>query len=320
MSQYPVADSAGIIEGVNYLLSGPSGSGQNFDGYKSYVPEYVTSYFRAPFVLPKFDEDGNVIVANQERTKWSSSPISISTITPIDEFNFQVNFASAQPTAPYSIGQGLFITGSTATGSAPGFYNAYWTPPGVVTCSTTAVVIRTNQPYTLPTGTGGVIRLDASDSYVSTAGNGRVKVFGPNDRVFVSGEINFDYDYTSNAAGSLDVYASINRYVGFIDTQDPVNNELRFLGPDTIVEKLHTITIPGSGTGTITNEEFFFTTLIDSPTYTVTQNGQPVIKGYGFYWYILELFFVSDNESGAIVLPTQVTTNYLSFTAQVIKQ
>jgi hypothetical protein len=86
------------------------------------------------------------------------------------------------------------------------------------------------------------------------------------------------------------------------------------------VEKLHTITIPGSGTGTITNEEFFFTTLIDSPTYTVTQNGQPVIKGYGFYWYILELFFVSDNESGAIVLPTQVTTNYLSFTAQVIKQ
>jgi hypothetical protein len=214
----------------------------------------------------------------------------------------------------------LFITGSTASGSDPGFNNDYWTPPGVVTCSTTAVVIRTNQPYTLPTGTGGVIRLDASDDYVSTAGNGRVKVFGPNDRVFVSGEINFDYDYTSDAAGSQDVFVAINRYIGFIDTRDPVNNELRFLGPDTIVEKLRTVTIPGSGTGTITNQEVVFTTVIDSPTYTVTENGQPVTKGYGFYWYILELYFDSDNDSGAIVLPTQVTTNYLSFTAQVIKQ
>lgn len=313
MAQFPVSDSAGVIEGVNYLLSGPSGLGQNFDGYKSFVPEYVTSYFRAPFVLPKDP-------ANADRTKWLTSPISISTITPIDEFNFQVNFASAQPTPPYSIGQGCFITGSTASGSDPGFYNAYWTPPGVVTCSTTNVVIRTNQAYTLPTGTGGFIRLDASDTYVSTAGNGRVQVFGPNDRVFVTGEINFDYDYTSDSAGSQDVYVAINRYVGFIDTQDPVNNELRFLGPDTIVEKRRIVPIPGSGTGTITNQEVSFTTVIDSPTYTVKENGQNVIKGYGFYWYLLELYFDSSNSSGATVLPTQVTTNYLNFTAQVIKQ
>jgi len=313
MAQYPVADEAGIIEGVNYLLSGPAGLGQNFDGYKSFVPEYVTSYFRAPFGLPK-DPD------NVDRTKWLTSPISISTITPIDQYTFQVNFASAQPSPPYSIGQGCFITGSTATGANSDFYNAYWTPPGVVTCSTTNVIIRTRQPYTLPTGTGGIIRLDASDAYVSTAGNGRVEVFGPNDRVFVSGEINFDYDYTSDSAGSQDVYVAINRYVGFIDTQDPVNTELRFLGPDTIVEKLRVIDIPGSGTGTITNQEVSFTTVIDSPTYTVTENGQPVVKGYGFYWYILELYFDSSNDSGARVLPTQVTANYLTFTAQVIKQ
>jgi len=313
MAQFPVEDSAGVLEGVNYLLSGPAGLGQNFDGYKSYVPEYVTSYYRQPFVLP-YDS------ANDDRTRWYSSPISIGTITPIDNYTFQVNFASAQATAPYTIGQGLYITGSTASGSVSGFYNGYWAPPGVVTCSTTAVIIRTNQPYTLPTGTGGTIQLDASDAYVSTAGNGRVKVFSPTDRVFVSAEINFDYDYTANASGSQDVYVAINRYTGFIDTRDPVNNELRFLGPDTIVEKVHTITIPGSGTGTITGQEFFFTTLIDTPTYTVQENGQNVTKGYGFYWYILELYFDTNNGSGAIVYPTHVITNYLNFTAQVIKE
>ena len=82
---------------------------------------------------------------------------------------------------------------------------------------------------------------------------------------------------------------------------------------------VHTITIPGAGTGTITGQEFLFTTLIDTPTYTVKENGINVTKGYGYYLYVLELLFVSDIGSGTSY-PTHVITNYLNFTAQVIKE
>ena len=48
MAQYPVEDTAGLFEAVNYLLSGPSGLGQNFQGFSSYQPAYVTGTFRQP--------------------------------------------------------------------------------------------------------------------------------------------------------------------------------------------------------------------------------------------------------------------------------
>ena len=33
MSQYPIVNRDDLIDGVNYLLSGPSGLGQNFQGF-----------------------------------------------------------------------------------------------------------------------------------------------------------------------------------------------------------------------------------------------------------------------------------------------
>lgn len=311
MSQFPIESEAGLYEAINYLASGPAGLGQNFEGFVSYDPAYLTSYYRAPFALP---------TSTTANVAWYSTPLSISTITAIDEYTFEVTFASAQPSAPYSIGQGVYIKTSTAAGANPNVFNGYWTPPGVVTCSTTSVIIQTATPKVWTTGTGGTIQLDASDDYVSTDANGRVKVYGPNDQVFVSGQIDFDFDYTSSATGSVDVYAAINRYTGFLDTSDPTNPDYLFASRKTLVEKLHTITIPSSGTGTITGQEFVFTTFIDTPTYTTKVDGVNITKGYGYYWYILELYFDSSNGSGATVYPTRVTANLRSLTAQVIKQ
>lgn len=46
---YPITSGAGIIDGLNYVLSGPAGLGQSFDGFSSFVPANLTGNFRSPF-------------------------------------------------------------------------------------------------------------------------------------------------------------------------------------------------------------------------------------------------------------------------------
>ena len=49
MSQYPVNSPEGLYDAVNYLASGPSGLGQDFNGYTAYLPGYLTGNFRTPY-------------------------------------------------------------------------------------------------------------------------------------------------------------------------------------------------------------------------------------------------------------------------------
>jgi hypothetical protein len=52
MSQYPVEftlkDSEGVIEAINYALSGPSGLGQNFSGFNDSFPAWIRGNIRTP--------------------------------------------------------------------------------------------------------------------------------------------------------------------------------------------------------------------------------------------------------------------------------
>lgn len=51
MSKFPVtsSDDSGIIGALNYLLSGPSGLGQNFEGFSNYNQGQITGNERTPF-------------------------------------------------------------------------------------------------------------------------------------------------------------------------------------------------------------------------------------------------------------------------------
>jgi hypothetical protein len=49
MSAFPVLTPQGIKEGINYLLSGPSGSGQNFDGYSAGNIAFLTGNPQTPY-------------------------------------------------------------------------------------------------------------------------------------------------------------------------------------------------------------------------------------------------------------------------------
>ena len=53
MANFPIqaGDEQSLIEGVNYVLSGPSGLGQNFSGYSSSEPATITGNYRSPFTI-----------------------------------------------------------------------------------------------------------------------------------------------------------------------------------------------------------------------------------------------------------------------------
>jgi hypothetical protein len=54
ISKYPIeiGDTEGIADAVNYLLSGPAGLGQNFDGFSDFSPLVIRPTFARPFTLP----------------------------------------------------------------------------------------------------------------------------------------------------------------------------------------------------------------------------------------------------------------------------
>ena len=72
MSQYPIDSAEGVYEAVNYLASGPSGLGQDFQGFSSYTDGYVTGNFRKPFTYPT-------------QTALYVAPIALSTSEMLDD-------------------------------------------------------------------------------------------------------------------------------------------------------------------------------------------------------------------------------------------
>lgn len=108
MAQYPVEDSAGLFEAVNYLLSGPSGLGQNFNGFSAYQPAYVTGTFRAPFT---------VSTATTSPPIFYVAPINITNITPLEVNTvtnktrfIQIDF-TPQATIPFGQGDTVILDG-----------------------------------------------------------------------------------------------------------------------------------------------------------------------------------------------------------------
>jgi hypothetical protein len=288
MPSYPVADDQSIREGLDYLLSGPAGLGQNFQGFSSSDVGYVTGNFRLPY-------------GSTTPVPLYVAPISLGTSQVLTPGNmWQLTFASAQPTAPFTLGSPIVVTGA-----ADSFYNGSYQPIGAVICTTTAVTARTVGFYPgYPSTTGGTVKFSVINlGEVSTDCNARVNVTGGTDRVFVSGQFTAKISYSGSVSSNLTYTVAINRYVGF-ENDDPVNPDYRFLFDKTIAQQVYS---GGSysgltGTGTIT-QSTVFGTVVDNP---------PI----GYYWYILELRF--DRSVGDVEI-TQCETGLRSLSAQVVK-
>ena len=154
MSQYPITTAKGVYQAVNYLASGPSGLGQNFQGFSDYNTAYLTGNYRLPFTQAT---TANIFVAN----------IACANAVAINGNTFQFNFAHAQGSAPFALGSPITSIGFSSVDDD--FWNGSWAPIGVVSCSTSNVIVRTNQTYAnVPSVTTGNVQYDSTDTLIST--------------------------------------------------------------------------------------------------------------------------------------------------------
>lgn len=165
MAKFPVeiSDTEGIVDAVNNLLSGPSGLGQNFAGYSSYTPAYLTGNYRTPFTWQSFR---SLYVA----------PISLATSEFVDSRTLKFTFASAQPLAPFRPGNQINISDVTDGNSNPSEYT-YSGIKAVLGSDTTYTGI---SPTTL-TGTGSGLIVD-----VTLSSSGAVAYDGNNTSIAIN--------------------------------------------------------------------------------------------------------------------------------------
>lgn len=371
MSKFPVesTDGEGIIEAVNYLLSGPVSSGQNFQGSSQFALGYLTGNYRPPFTSKTVikeatgtsgnntidvspDNSGIVLgmyvtgidipafttvtgigqtIDNVATITLSANitndidflvyftpsiipalyiaPISLASSEMLDEFTWKFSFTAPQLAPPFTLGNPITVSGVTDP-----TYDGTYSPIGVVECTNTYVIARTQSAYTVvaPSGGGTVEYYSTavtpavvnSNYYLSTDCNAKVTVTGGTDRVFLSGQISNTIYYDATLTSQLNYLVAINRYKGVIN-DDPTNPEYKFNLDGTVAVKLLFKTGLTSGTTVfIPTIETIFTSVVDNP-------------GPGYYWYIIDLLYYT--ASGDL----QVAYSELdlrSLTAQVVKQ
>jgi len=224
----------------------------------------------------------------------------------------------------YIVGDTVKVLGTALGGTTPandltltvlhtsGYYDNTFNPIGVVSCSTTQVIARTQGSFAIVApGSGGDCSYEftsqgesgGSGYDISTDCNSKVVVTGGTDRVFVAGQLNNTISYTATTLSDLYYTVKISRYRGQPNT-NLVNPGFVFL-PDETVASIEYEFLALNGTGTLPVVDTVFSTLVDADI------------APGYYWYILDVNFF--NTTGDL----QVTTCELaqrSFTAQVVKQ
>lgn len=353
MAQFPVADKSGIIDAINYVLSGPTSLGDSFAYFNSNGLEQwdLTGNYRLPFSQISYNDPHvpgiNLYVA----------PIALSTSEMLDGFTWKFTFATPQTTAPFINGQPIYVTGV-----ADSWYNDSYGPIGVADCTTTYVIAKSKRAYAIHSpSTGGTVELNSMDSALSTDCNGRVTVNSATELVSISNQINFEVFADPAFAGSYYCQIAINRYHSETNN-DPINPDYYFVFDKTIAYKEFLIpttlaandpNIAASFNDLVTNITDFRDYLVPVPGLTPDTQGQydtltniatitadlgtltnPVTPGVhtqelesiftsiidqpgpGYFWYIVELTFI-DNSGGNIV--TNVILKQRSFSAQVMK-
>ena len=293
MAKFPVeiSDNEGIIDGLNYVLSGPTGLGQNFAGFSTYQTGYLTGNYRTPFTQPTY-------------RPLYVGPIPLATSEFVDGRTLKFTFASSQTLPPFQQGDNV-----TVSGVSNDWYDYRWEPIGIVECTDTYCLVRTGSEYTPPfqaIGGGGTISLTNNNIIDSTDCNARVTVTGVTDKIFISGQL--EHQITYSGSGDFTIKVQLNRYRGF--SNNDVNNPDYFFEFDgTVAEKSYPYT---SSTGSTSTTDTIFSTILDQAT---KYNNDPATPWPAYYWYIMEIVFESET-----VNMTSAKFGLRSLSAQVVKQ
>lgn len=257
MAQFPVSDNQGILDGLNYVLSGPVSTGQSLVGFSSDDPAYQTGNFRLPF-------------SSTSTATLMGTSVALATATWLDARTWRYDFSAAQPSPPFAVGNGVYVSGVS-----PGDYNGSYLTIGVVECTTTYVICRSGSEYPDPgPGTGGTITL-YNDTYsnavnpLSTDCNAKITVNGIkgspspinftaapspiviNDRVLLNAQFNNTLTYSTTSAATFEYRVQINRYTA-APNDDPVNPDFLFITPGTLIsEQVYTYNLDVTSGGVV---------------------------------------------------------------------
>ena len=183
MSQYPVLTPQGIKEGVNYLLSGPAGLGQNFDGFSSSNTVYLLDSNVAPYVSTVYTTYANYDTAN--------------TFTVVDSSNIVANMVAT------SVG----ILPNTTVSNVSG---------NIVTISTNmyAFLSNTSVQFTQPANiANATVQVNPNPTYISTDCVSNALSTNATDRIFLSGQLNYTVYMSWNGSDNIcGTTSAINRY------------------------------------------------------------------------------------------------------------
>lgn len=296
MAKFPIdyGDPVGIVDAVNYVLSGPDGTGQNIDGFSANggdLQSDLTGNARPPFTQVSFNDP------HVPGVYITVAPIALSTAEMLDSRTWKYTFSVAQALPPFIPGQPI-----TASGVADAVYNQTFTPIGVVECTVDYVIARSfDAVAVVADSTGGTVELVAMERIIPTDCNAYATVTGNTDRVFITAQLNNEIFRDTGPTGSYYYRVYINRYVS-VPSTSVLNPGFEFVFEKTIAFKEYLIASAGAPFSE--ERETIFTSVIDAP-------------GAGYYWYIMEIQF-SDNSGGNII--TSCIFTQRSFSAQVVKE
>jgi hypothetical protein len=259
MPQFSVSTEQGIIDGINYLLSGPSGLGQSFDG--SYTSGLLTpqapnmtqaeTYITGNLGSTQLIDD--LLVNPQTVDRYldyllptdlyypgiSTLPagITITGITAITNTVIEITFT---PTVLANYTQTPFVNNQrvSITGASPTVYNGVYTviaydEPAEFGAPSFAVKLLSDTAKTFTTYTSGAVArvnsafTDTQTQMIPTGAQAFVTVTGRDQRVFLSSQSNFDFytyvKFDNIAAYQPIAYININRYRPITRTTQPDN-------------------------------------------------------------------------------------------------
>lgn len=358
MSQYPVDTTDNLVEAVNYLLSGPVGSGQNFEGVSAVgldsptsaelffipvqtwytgLPYYGPLSFRPSIEQPGTQDDpADPLDPNVYYPIWNTLPggLAITAITPVTatgrDITVTVTLGSLnnESSSPWTNGQIVVLSGIT-----PSSYNGTYTVvnfiPATETFPSTTVTLRSSISQTWASYTsGGVLTINdftnTVNQYFPTGLQAVVTVNGPTDRVFVSSQSGAlsVYTYTkfvSIAAFTPKIKLQVNRYRAIATTTLPDSIDFKYYqGFEWKLDK------------TVVNLEKVIAWDSIGSEVKVNNYGDIIYNnvidspGIGHYLYAFQIAQSAERDvspnTGAQLIVGAKTTGVRSFTAQVIKR
>jgi len=198
MAKYPVEfnDQSGLVDSVNYLLSGNQSLGQSVNGQVNSLIGFQTGNNILPFTTVL----GSSLYLTQ----------TVASVDWLDDYTIKFTYPSALVSAIFALGQTLTATGTTVTE-----YNKEYA--SVVQTTTTFVIVKSSTPIpNLGSATGGTLTLSAgltdTFKYLHTDCYGFANISGGTDRAVISAQLKNTIGYSTTGVTDLTYTAAINRY------------------------------------------------------------------------------------------------------------